>query len=165
MAIQWYDKVIKEFSGSDGAELAYQRKLFILIDETESLQSSFQTSMRSSESNKKLSELMVTADAKSLRLKEAKESANEAQKYSDLANEKVLEVLKTFTEFETTFPNSTYTQALRYQIAQMYWKGDDDLKTKEWLQKIIDVGKGEQTFYTETAKARLENIKKQPTND
>ena len=37
MAIEWYDKVIKEFPGTSAAELAYQRKLFTLIgwDEVE----------------------------------------------------------------------------------------------------------------------------------
>lgn len=31
LAIQWYDKVISEYPNSDGAEVAYQRKLFTLI--------------------------------------------------------------------------------------------------------------------------------------
>jgi hypothetical protein len=31
MAVDWYDRVIKEFPGSDAAELAYERKLFALI--------------------------------------------------------------------------------------------------------------------------------------
>ena len=31
LANEWYDRVIKEFPGSDGAELAYERKMFSLI--------------------------------------------------------------------------------------------------------------------------------------
>ena len=67
-------------------------------------------------------------------------------------------VLETFTEFEKAFPNSSYLQGFRYQIAQAYWGQKDWDKTREWLQKIIDAGKGEKTFYTETAKARLKKV-------
>ena len=31
LAIQWYDKVIAEFPGSDGAEIAFQHKLFTIV--------------------------------------------------------------------------------------------------------------------------------------
>jgi tetratricopeptide (TPR) repeat protein len=31
LAVEWYDRVIKEFPGSDAAELAYERKLFALL--------------------------------------------------------------------------------------------------------------------------------------
>lgn len=68
------------------------------------------------------------------------------------------QVLETFTAFEKAFPNSPYLQGFRYQIAQAYWIVRDWARTREWLQKVIDAGKGEQTFYTETAKARLQKI-------
>lgn len=34
LAVDWYDRVIKEFPGSDAAELAYERKMFALIGGT-----------------------------------------------------------------------------------------------------------------------------------
>ena len=68
------------------------------------------------------------------------------------------QVLATFAEFENNFPESSYLQAFRYQIAQAFWEQKDWENTKLWLQKIIDAAKGEETFYTQTAKARLNNI-------
>jgi len=68
------------------------------------------------------------------------------------------QVLATFAEFENNFPDSPYLQAFRYQIAQAYWDNKDWENTKLWLQKIIDAAKGEETFYTQTAKARLDKV-------
>ncbi len=67
-------------------------------------------------------------------------------------------VLKTFGEFETAFPASPYLQAFRYQIAQGYWSQKDWPSTREWLQKIIYSGKGQPSFYTEAARARLYKV-------
>lgn len=116
MAIQWYEKVIKEFPNSNAALIAYQRKLFTLLDWE------FETTGHGLSSN---------------------------------FNEYMPQVLETFADFEKAFPNSSYLQGFRYQIAQAYWKIRDWENTREWLKKVIDSGNGEQTFYTETAKARL----------
>jgi tetratricopeptide (TPR) repeat protein len=67
-------------------------------------------------------------------------------------------VLKTFAEFEAAFPASPYLQAFRYQIAQSYWSQKDWTSTREWLSKIIESGKGQPSFYTEAARARLNKV-------
>lgn len=68
------------------------------------------------------------------------------------------QVLSTFTAFETAFPKSSSLQAFRYQIAQAYWSHRDWTNARAWLQKIVEKGAGETTFYTETAKARLQKV-------
>jgi tetratricopeptide (TPR) repeat protein len=65
---------------------------------------------------------------------------------------------QTFSNFETAFPKSPYLQGFRYQIAQVYWKNRDWQNTREWLNKIIQAGDGRPSFYTETAKARLNKV-------
>ncbi len=67
-------------------------------------------------------------------------------------------VLKTFSDFEKDFPKSAYMQGFRYQIAQAYWTEGYTKSAKTWLKKIIMYGDGKETFYTETAKARLKNL-------
>ncbi len=122
LANEWYDRVIKEFPGSDAAEIAYERKLFALIVWRE-----------------------IGRDGEAYGLK------NDYQKYMPL-------VLTTFDDFEKAFPNSSALQAFRYQIAQAYWAHRDWQDTRAWLQKIIDKGGSESTFYTEAAKARLQKV-------
>lgn len=68
-------------------------------------------------------------------------------------------VLQTFSDFEKDFPKSAYMQGFRYQIAQAYWTEGYTKSAKTWLKKIIMYGDGKETFYTETAKARLKNLK------
>ena len=121
LAVEWYDRVIKEFPGSDAAELAYERKLFALLGWKE----------------------LGDGGAYGLR--------NNYKKY-------LPQVLDTFTSFETAFPKSSSLQAFRYQIAQAYWSNRDWVNARIWLQQIIDKGNGESTFYTETAKARLQKV-------
>jgi len=67
-------------------------------------------------------------------------------------------LLKTFAEFEAAHPESPYLQGFRYQIAQTYWREEDWSNTRNWLNKIIENGNGQETFYTETAKARLQKV-------
>jgi tetratricopeptide (TPR) repeat protein len=122
LAIQWYDKVISEFPGSDGAEIAFQRKLFTLLG-----------------------------------WKEIGEYGSKYGIESDFS-EYMPTFLKTFEEFEVAFPNSSYLQGFRYQIAQAYWSQKNWNNTRLWLNKIIEVGKDHPSFYTETAKARLNKI-------
>jgi tetratricopeptide (TPR) repeat protein len=122
LALQWHDKVISEFPGSDAAEIAFQRKLFALIG--------------------------------------WKELGQYGQSYGLQANftQYMPMLLKTFEEFEAAFPNSPYLQGFRYQIAQAYWGHKDWENTRKWLNKIIEVGHGQSSFYTETAKARLKKV-------
>jgi tetratricopeptide (TPR) repeat protein len=122
LALEWYDRVIKEFPNSDAAELAYQRKLFALIGWKE-----------------------PGRDGEAYGLR------GDYRKY-------LPQVLDTFTSFEAAFPKNSSLQAFRYQIAQAYWSHKDWANTRAWLQKIIDKGTGETTFYTETAKARLQKV-------
>jgi len=68
------------------------------------------------------------------------------------------QVLDTFSSFESTFPSNSSLQAFRYQIAQAYWERRDWANTKLWLGKVIEKSNGESTFYTETAKARLQKL-------
>jgi len=68
-------------------------------------------------------------------------------------------VVKTFSKFKKDFPKSAYMQGFRYQIAQAYWAEGNTKKAKIWLERIVSNGKGKDTFYTETARARLKNLK------
>lgn len=67
-------------------------------------------------------------------------------------------LLQTFSDFSTSFPESSYLQGFRYQIAQAYWGEKKWNETREWLKKIINAGGEEETFYTQTAKARLNKV-------
>ncbi len=121
LAVAWYDRAIQEFPQSDGAELAFQRKLQTLLGWKE---------------------------------------GREGESHGAIANfaKYMPQVLDSFAQFESSFPNNSSLQAFRYQIAQAYWGHRDWAKTREWLQKIIDQSNGQSTFYTETAKARLAKI-------
>jgi len=121
MAVDWYDRVIKEFPGSDAAELAYERKLFALIGGKE---------------------------------------IGEDSTYGLRANygKYMPQLLDAFSNFETAFPNNSSLQGFRYQVAQAYWGHRDWVNTRIWLQKVIDNSNGQATFYTETAKARLQKV-------
>ncbi len=123
IALKWYDKVLKEFSHTPSAEVAYRRKLFALLGSSN-----------------------TDDNQKAFGLKE------DFKKYIPV-------VLKTFSDFEKDFPKSAYMQGLRYQIAQAYWTEGYTKSAKIWLKKIILCGDGKETFYTETAKARLKNLK------
>ena len=68
------------------------------------------------------------------------------------------QVLKTFAEYESAFPKSDHLQGFRYQIAQAYWGHKDWENTRAWLNKVIEAGSGQSSFYTETAKARLKKV-------
>jgi tetratricopeptide (TPR) repeat protein len=68
-------------------------------------------------------------------------------------------LLSAFAEMEAAFPKSSSLQGFRYQIAQLYWVNSDKANAKIWLQKVIDNEAGVQSFFTETAKARLENLR------
>ena len=67
-------------------------------------------------------------------------------------------LLQTFDAFESSFPESSFLQGFRYQIAQTYWGKKDWANTRLWLNKIIDESKDQSSFYSETAKARLNKV-------
>ncbi len=67
-------------------------------------------------------------------------------------------LIQTFEEFESSFPESSFLQGFRYQIAQSYWKEKDWGNTRLWLNKIIEKSNGQISFYSETAKARLNKV-------
>lgn len=69
-------------------------------------------------------------------------------------------LIEAFGAFEGAFPKSPYLQGFRYQIAQVYWERNDWQNTREWLNKVIQAGDGRQSFYTETAKARLNKLQR-----
>jgi tetratricopeptide (TPR) repeat protein len=122
LAVTWYDRVIKEFPGSDAAEIGFQRKMFALLG--------------------------------------WREVGRDGEVYGAKGNfrQYMPAVLKTFTEFESAFPKSAHLQGFRYQIAQAYWGQKDWENTRTWLNKILEAGTGDDSFYTETAKARLKKI-------
>jgi len=120
LATAWYDRVIKEFPGSDAAERAYEKKMFALLGSVE-----------------------PDGDASGLRFN---------------YGEYLPQVLDTFASLEGAFPDNASLQAFRYQIAQAYWRNKDWTNTRLWLQKIIDKSNGQQTFWTEAARARLMKV-------
>jgi hypothetical protein len=122
LGLLWYDRVIKEYPGSDAAELSYIRKLRTLLGWKEPGQYG--------------DSYGVKADF---------------GKYMPLT-------VQTFDEFAKAFPSNTSLQALRFQIAQAFWSRKDWKGTRLWLQAIVDEAKGEQTFYSELAKARLAKV-------
>lgn len=67
-------------------------------------------------------------------------------------------LLETFQAFEREFPDSSYLQGFRYQIAQVYWGERDWDNTRTWLNTILEKSGGHESFYTATARARLNKI-------
>jgi tetratricopeptide (TPR) repeat protein len=90
-----------------------------------------------------------------------KEPGREGESYGTYADFKqyMPQVMQTFSEYQTKYPKSQYLQGFRYQIAQVYWFQKDWNNAKIWLQNVIDSAHGDETFYSQTAKARLEKLK------
>ena len=122
LGVYWYDRVVKEYPGSDAAELAYVRKLRTLLGWKELGQYGSSYGVEAS-----------------------------SHIYMPLA-------LQAFEEFSKDFPANTSLQAFRFQIAQSFWSRKDWTNTRVWLQHIVDEAKGETTFYSELAKARLAKV-------
>lgn len=68
------------------------------------------------------------------------------------------QLLETFSAFEMAHPNAPTQQAFRYQIAQAYWKNKDWVKTRQWLNLIIEKAGDSDGFYADAAKRRLKRI-------
>ncbi|MBC8146708.1 MAG: tetratricopeptide repeat protein [Bacteroidetes bacterium] len=122
LAIEWYNRVIEEFSGSSAAEIAFKRKISTILGWKESG-----------------------------RYGSAYGVKGDFNKYMPM-------VLSAFDDFSNAFPESSYLQGFRYQIAQAYWSEKKWSETRDWLNKIINASDGEETFYTQTAKARLKKV-------
>lgn len=67
-------------------------------------------------------------------------------------------LLETFTAFNNDFPESTSLQAIRYQIAQVYWDNKDWANTRKWLKEIITVAGSNDSFYKDLAERRLQKV-------
>lgn len=67
-------------------------------------------------------------------------------------------LLETFNEFKKDFPEASTLQAFRYQIAQVYWGQKDWTNTRKWLNEIIDTAGERDSFYSATAKLRLQKV-------
>ncbi|SPE31248.1 conserved exported hypothetical protein [Candidatus Sulfopaludibacter sp. SbA3] len=107
----WYDRVIAEFPGTEAADLAMQRKVFLWLGS-------------------------VDADYP----------------------RNVAGMLEAFVAYEAAFPKDENLQAFRYQISQAYWRHGDWLTTTTWLNKIIQAAGDKSTFYSDMARARLDNM-------
>ncbi len=68
------------------------------------------------------------------------------------------QLLGTFESFESQFPSAGSLQAFRYQIAQAYWSNKDWASTRQWLNRIIEVADGADSFYTDLAERRLKKV-------
>jgi hypothetical protein len=89
-----------------------------------------------------------------------RELGRDGESYGIKANPKkyMPQLLDTFSAFEAAYPKNGDLQGFRYQIAQAYWAQKDWANTKAWLNKIVEAGGGQTSFYVETAKARLGKI-------
>lgn len=68
------------------------------------------------------------------------------------------QLLATFKEYNTSYPDSSTVQALRYQIAQAYWSQKDWVNTKKWLNEIITTSGDNENFYSDAAQLRLKKV-------
>ncbi|MBO9539366.1 tetratricopeptide repeat protein [bacterium] len=75
-----------------------------------------------------------------------------------MSDESFTNMTESFEELRKDFPNSSYLQSARYLIAQTYWKNKNWNETREWLNSIIEAGKGDDSFYVQLAKARLNKV-------
>lgn len=68
------------------------------------------------------------------------------------------QLVATFRDYETAFPDSGTLQAFRYQIAQAYWERKEWDQTRNWLKSILERSEGSDSFYTDLASRRLEKV-------
>ena len=67
-------------------------------------------------------------------------------------------LLSTFNDFERDHPDASTLQGFRYQIAQAYWNNKEWDQTRVWLNKIIEVSGGRDSFYRDLAQRRLKKV-------
>lgn len=68
------------------------------------------------------------------------------------------QLVNTFEELESAFPNASNFQAYRFQVAQAYWREDKWDEARSWLNKIIvSAGDGD-SFYKDLSQRRLNKL-------
>ena len=71
----------------------------------------------------------------------------------------MLLLLDTGRKYFEEHPDTEFKHAFRYQIAQAFWRQKDWETAETWLNTIIEKSDGEDSFYSDLAKRRLENLK------
>lgn len=67
-------------------------------------------------------------------------------------------LIDTFNNYEKEFPNNHSLQAFRFQIAQAYWRNRNWVKTREWLNIVINESGTADNFYKDLAERRLKKV-------
>ena len=67
-------------------------------------------------------------------------------------------LLEAFSAFEQSYPDASTLQAFRFQVAQAYWGNRDWVKTREWLNVIIEESGDRDEFYRDLAERRLGKV-------
>ena len=68
------------------------------------------------------------------------------------------QLLETFSAFEKEHPDAATLQAFRYQVAQAYWSKRDWVKTREWLNLVVEKSGDTDSFYKDAAERRLKKV-------
>ena len=130
-ARNWYDKVITEFPNTKAARIAYEGKLHTILA------------------------------SKAFDPDDPNYISGVFDGYAAL-------LVGTFEAFESEHQRASTLQAFRYQIAQNYWRrfiapGYHDPKylelTRIWLERVIEKAGTNDSFYSDLAQRRLENLK------
>ena len=138
VAVSWYDKVIQEFPNTEASRQAYEDKMKLLI-----------------------SKIQILIDDKADQLKEyTYESVREIVKNQFQAdfNQYMPLLLDTFSAFERDYPEASYLQTVRFQIAQIYLFQSDLDQSRLWFNQVIEQSGANSTFYRDLAERRLETL-------
>ncbi len=132
VAVTWYDRVIQEFPNTEASQQAYEDKMKTLI-----------------------SKIQILIDDKADQLKEyTYESVRKIVKdqfQKDFSQYMPL-LLNTFSAFEKDYPEVSYLQTVRFQIAQIYLFQSDLDQSRLWLNRVIEQSGENNTFYRDLAK-------------
>ncbi len=63
-----------------------------------------------------------------------------------------------FATFGTEAPDAGALQALRFQIAQEYWRGQKWEAARKWLNTIVEEAGDHRSFYKDLAQQRLAKL-------
>lgn len=161
-AVKWYDKVITEFPKSEASRIAYKGKLKTLLG--------WKEPGRNGESYGIEASFYRGLPPNLLSSREKLEAARAKRKAEASFTKYMPILLQSFEEFEKDHPDASTLQAFRYQIAQVYWKHQDynsasrnfvlkyPEETKNWLNKVIDKAKGNDSFYRDLAERRFKKL-------
>lgn len=131
-ADDWFNRVIEEFPGTSHAELAYERRIELLLGRAKSYRE------------------YLIKNYRPYRPAPADEISIPGQMVTLAAS--IME------DFEKSFPDSHKLQRLRYLIGQTYWIAEDPESARLWLGRVIHADLDENTFYRDMAFRRLENL-------